>query len=165
MAEHAGAARERQASAFLRVLEDAKECRVLLRVIAGHEEMLLLDGIDATGSSRARHDGHAHGHGLENLVLGSSGDIERRHHCRGPAHVRPYIRHRAGDRDTGSSASFLTLGTGSAPTIDSRQVRPPLPEAGEDVGAEIEHALLVRVVVHAADERRSHRGRKALLPD
>ncbi len=52
----------------------------------------------------------------------------------------------------GSSPSLRTAGDGSAPTIRSLDLRPTRADERQRPRAEVEHALLVRVVVHAPDE-------------
>ncbi len=154
MRQHARAARARRGAAARR---DRRGCAGspprTRRASTRDEEMLAGDGVDAAGGDAARHDRHAHRHRFEDLVLRAARDVERRDHQRRAVQVRPHVGHRAGDGDAGKLAEPLHR------AATDRRRRSASFSAGRRAlqqrqrpGAEVEHALLVRVVVHAADE-------------
>ena len=68
--------------------------------------MRAVGGIDAARSDMATYDRHAHGHRLQNLVLGPARDAQRSHSERGPTDVGPHVRDRTGDRNARTVAQL-----------------------------------------------------------
>ena len=115
--------------------------------------MLAGDCIDARRGGRARDYRHTHCHCLENLVLRASGDVERRDRQRRPAYVRSDVSYRTGDGD-GARLLELAHGERRVRTDDLQlQLRTIEPQQRQRLGTELDHAFLVRIVVHSTDER------------
>ena len=127
----------------------------------GDEQMLAGDGIDAAGGDIARDHRHAHRHRFQDLVLRAARDVERRHH-------QPRSAARRGARPA-PSPSLST--PGSSPSRARRAKDPRRRSAASAAGlrsrmmrpggsAEVEHALLVRVVIHPARRTKPCRARR-----
>ena len=118
----------------------------------GHEKCSPVHGVHAARRDAARHHRHAHRHRLEDLVLGAARDVERRDHQRRAPDVRPHVGNGARDGHARQLAEPLHRRRRIGADDQQLQLRAAAPAAAAGVGAEVEHALLVGVVVHAPDE-------------
>ena len=115
------------------------------------------DGVDAAGGQRLVTTGTPSAIASRILFCVPARDVERRDHQRRAAQVRAHVRHRAGDGDAGKLAEAPHAGEGSAPTIVSFDPGPARAQQRQRVGAEAEHAFLVRVSSPCVRRRRSCR--------
>ena len=141
-----------QPLAFAGVFEHAQNLAHVIIGAVGNQEMLFVHSIHATGCDTARDHRHAHGHRLENLVLRAARDVERRDHQRRTAHVGAHVEHRTGDRHAGQFAEPAHRRRRIGADDHQLDIGATLAQFRQGTGAEFEHALLIRVVIHAPDE-------------
>ena len=108
--QHTFAASHRQAHALCGVLDDTQHGHGdVLRGI-GHQQVPARLGIHTARSCSGRDHGHTHRHGLEDLVLRSACNGQRRHHQGGLTHIGLNLRNRARDRDASQGSQCTDLG-------------------------------------------------------
>ena len=152
VAEHALAPGGGQAGTLSRVVDDVQHGRSGIGRAVRHQQVAFGLSVHATRRQAGGDHGHPHRHGFKYLVLGATGNGQRRHVDGRLAHKRPHIRHRAGDADARQLGQGQHLGHRVSAHDQQLECGPCALQQRPHLAAKALHAFDVGVVVHPADE-------------